>query len=170
MAEQALNFWIAWLCRLIWLEVARMALGHKVCKKGLPVHYGACLSLKPIGRTAKLGWYEGLNSQCRMESALFMLISSCVSEILMVEIYEIAFVQWKSCCSWSFLCLLLFSIAIGREGGVGPLIMLARSNFEVCFKGFEMIWKDYLLVFLVYVFPWFCLINAEAWEPGACVL
>ena len=37
-------------------------------------------------------------------------------------------------CDWSyFSCLFWLSIAIGREGGVAPLISLAHSDFEVSF-------------------------------------
>lgn len=63
------------------------------------------------------------------------------------------YVELRFCFSFllkSSLLVLLYSIAIGREGGVGPLLALARSEIEVsCFPLFESF--VYNLVFNFFV-------------------
>lgn len=65
------------------------------------------------------------------------------------------YVELKFCFSFllkSSLLVLLYSIAIGREGGVGPLLALARSEIEVsCFPLFESFVYDLVFNFFCYI-------------------
>lgn len=87
--------------------------------------------------------------ECFPEDFVLLFTSHLLFFLLTLFYVELRFFFFSFLLKSSLL-VLLYSIAIGREGGVGPLLALARSEIEVsCFPLFESFVYDLVFNFFI---------------------